>query len=167
MTDSRADANRLLDVLVPPELPEPRHRGEVTDPSQRARSFVRLKLDATFHAGDQIKMASAVLIQHIRTTDVAFRVIVDSFLFEASSVRDALGQLANAVFDLRIPIDSPELGKDVIKKLKGTATGLDPWFQRDKRPEWLSTLLRLRHATTHRDVLRLPTQYSWPGGVTT
>lgn len=92
---------------------------------------------------------------------------LDAYLLELVGVADALAQLANATFDLGLPIDDPRLLQKVDSKLRDglTAlgierpTGLEGW--RTRATPWLDDLWELRNQTTHRHLVRLVEQKAW------
>lgn len=85
--------------------------------------------------------------------------LLDSYLFSAGSVRDALLQLVNVGFQLGIGQDDMQMRPKVRSALQVTEssrTGLEPWLNRGhKRYRWLVELDQLRNITTHRRVIRV------------
>jgi len=141
-----------------------------------AKEFLEFKVYATLHIGDQIReqlpAAASALSREGDSFNVTFDhgarfalfLLVDSFLFEAGSIRDAVAQLANAAFAIGVATDDTRLADKVRHYLKpdGTKeTDLEAWFEDTAQPDWLRQLLRLRNATTHRHVVRLPVQFRW------
>jgi hypothetical protein len=142
-----------------------------------AREFLEFKVYATIHVADQIRKQLSERMSEatsghdglVVTVDPAARfalyVLVDSFLFEAGSIRDALLQLVNLAFDLGIRDDDPALVGKVRARMNvgmQSETGLEPWITR--QPSWLRWLTQLRNTAIHRRVLRLPEQYQWTHG---
>ncbi len=118
--------------------------------------FVREQLPAAAAALGQEAGSFTVTVD--RAARFALFVLVDSFLFEVGSVRDAVAQLANAVFESGVATNYMQLGRKVLQRLKtGSAgkAGLEAWFEEPDHPAWLRQLLRLRNDTTHRHVVRL------------
>jgi len=145
--------------------------------ARAAGEFLEFKLYATLHVGDQIRdqlqtatsvaapgIGGTIEVSLDRAARFALYVLVDGFLFESVSIRDALLQFANAVFGLRIAHDD----RDILNKLKqglqitrDNNTGLEEWIDQSRYPSWLTGLIGLRNITTHRHPLRLPEQYHW------
>jgi hypothetical protein len=145
--------------------------------ARAAGEFVEFKLYATLHVGDQIRdqlqTATSVAAPGVdgvievsldRAARFALYVLVDSFLFESVSIRDALLQFVNMVFGLGIADDD----RDILNKLKqclpvtrDSNTGLEEWVDQSGCPSWFTRLIGLRNITTHRHPLRLPEQYQW------
>jgi len=144
--------------------------------SEDAKEFLEFKIYAALHVADQIReqlsAAASTLSREGDSLTAAFDhaarfalfVLVDSFLFAAGSVRDALAQLANAAFAAGVPWDVTRLADKVRQYLSpddAQKTGLEGWFDDEAHPDWLRHLLRLRNTTTHRRVVRLPVQFRW------
>jgi len=145
--------------------------------ARAAGEFLEFKLYATLHIGDQIRnqlqtatsvaeagVDGVIEVSLDRAARFALYVLVDGFLFESVSIRDALLQFVNMVFGLRISEDD----RDILKKLKQGLqiprdgnTGLEEWIDQSRYPSWLTKLIRLRNITTHRHPLRLPEQFQW------
>jgi hypothetical protein len=141
-----------------------------------AGQFVQFRLFATYYLADQIRE------QLLPTTSppkqdggpnptldkqdkFALFILVDSFLFESASIRDALLQFANVIFDLKIAEDDTRLIAKLRTQLSitsTTTTGLEVWTEASTAPPWLNWLRTLRDVTTHRRPLRIPTSYRLP-----
>jgi hypothetical protein len=151
--------------------------------ARAAGEFLEFKLYATLHLGEQIReqlktatseahtgVSGSIEVSLDREARFALYVLVDSFLFESASIRDALLQFVNAAFNLGIAEDDRGLAGKVRERLGITRTssrGLEDWIEQSRCPAWLTRLLELRHITTHRHPLRLPEQYEWHDGGTT
>jgi hypothetical protein len=144
-----------------------------------ARDFLEFKLYAAIHVGNQIREQLSERMSEVTSgpdelearVDHAARfalyVLVDGFLFETGSIRDALLQLVNVAFDLGIRDDDKALVIKVRERMNVTSqseTGLESWIEAARSPSWLWWLTQLRNAATHRRVLRLPEQYQWTHG---
>ncbi len=176
---ARRDHSALLDPVVAAIdalLATRPHTIVAAKPAQDAKEFLEFKLYATLHTADQVReqlpAAAAALGQEAgsfavtvdRAERFALFVLVDSFLFEVGSARDAVAQLANAVFEIGVSTSHMQLGREVLHRLKqgGAATvGLEEWFEEADQPAWLRQSLRLRNETTHRNVVRLPDRIQW------
>ena len=147
-----------------------------TKPAQDAKEFLEFKLYAALHTADQVReqlpAAASALGQEAgkftvtvdRQARFALFVLVDSFLFEVGSVRDAVAQLANAIFETGVATSHTQMGREVLQRLHPGRTGkagLEAWFEEADQPAWLRRLLALRNGTTHRHVVRLPEQFQW------
>jgi hypothetical protein len=143
--------------------------------ARAAAEFVEYKLYAAVHLGDQIceQLDSGTSwmrpladggaeISIDNRARLALYVLVDSFLFQCASIRDALLQFVNVVFPLGIPDDDRWFTNRVREQLRvsdTSNTGLEEWIQQAQCPPWLDRLLELRNITTHRQPIRLPEQY--------
>jgi hypothetical protein len=97
-------------------------------------------------------------------------ILVDAFLFEGASIREALLQFVNVAFDLGIAQEDRRFLAKVRERLPVSPTsntGLEQWIETARRPAWLTELIELRNVTTHRHPLRLPEQYQWRDDGTT
>src|SRR5262249_1046379 len=137
-----------------------------------ASEFVQFKLFGTVHVGDQIRDALNTPAATLMATPghgtrvildksarFALYILVDGFLFEGASVREALLQLVNAIFGLGIAVDHPRMMQQIRARLAVTDssdTGLEEWIEPLRQPDWLARLITLRNTTTHRYPLRLP-----------
>lgn len=136
-----------------------------------AGQFVQYKLFATYHLADQIReqllpttaapkqngSAAPILSKEEK---FALYVLVDGFLFESASIRDALLQFVNVIFDLGIAESDMRMGASVRKRLSTVCTGttgLEEWMEPSQL--WLKRLRTLRDVATHRRPLRIPTEY--------
>jgi len=179
VTVPQPDHSALLDPVVAAidALLATRPRAVVAaKPAQDAKEFLEFKLYAALHTCDQVRAqlpaAATSLGQEAGSFTVAVDynarfvlfVLVDSFLFEAGSVRDAVAQLANAVFETGVAMSHVQLGREVLQRLNPGGTGkagLEAWFEEADQPAWLRRLFALRNGTTHRHVVRLPEQFQW------
>ena len=176
---SSPQRNQLIDAAVAAlgALVDLRRLGH-DEAVRLATEFLLFKLHAAFDSGERIRQQIPAAMSSVKQIPLGgtrvggtfeidpearfmLYLLVDSFLFEAGSIRDALAQVANAVFGLGVPVDEVDLGNRIVRKLQATATttGLEAWFQKDAHPGWLVTLLLLRNTTTHRHVVRLSTRY--------
>jgi hypothetical protein len=136
-----------------------------------AGQFVQYKLFATYHLADQIreqllpttaapKQDGSAAPTLSKEEKFALYVLVDSFLFEGASIRDALLQFANVIFDLGIAESDRGMGASVRRRLSAICigtTGLEEWMEPSQ--PWLKRLRTLRDVATHRRPLRIPTAY--------
>jgi len=136
-----------------------------------AGQFVEFKLCATFHLAEQIREGLRPTAAEPKQDDsaaptlskgekFALYVLVDSFLFEGASIRDALLQFVNAIFDLGIAESDTRMGASVRTRLSTICTGptgLEEWMEPSQ--PWLKRLRTLRDVATHRRPLRIPTAY--------
>lgn len=86
------------------------------------------------------------------TPDLQLAILVDAFLFELVSIRDALAQLLNVSYQLGIRQDDRGLLKKVQKGLSKKRTGFEEWIEQDG-PSWLNDLVEYRNKATHRQLL--------------
>lgn len=167
-----------LDEFLQVAETQPAAQGELDS----ARQFVEYKAYATLHLGAQIRELLATGTAVVEVIDSPERrgappvvvipdkearfclyVLVDGFLFESTSFRDALLQLVNVAFRVGIAEDDPQIGNKITSALgvaDGTITGLEEWVRPARRPDWLAWLFELRNIVTHRRVVRLPEQLS-------
>jgi len=144
--------NAALDLLLPAD-PDPATPD--AEQAQQAREFLLYKLYAAFELGKQVRdqlpaaMSSwretrhpksgrvSGRLEHDRGAKFMLYVLVDAFLFEAGSIRDALAQVANAIFTVGVEVDRFDLGQKVLRVLEreGETSGLKSWFQRP-HPPW-------------------------------
>jgi hypothetical protein len=143
--------------------------------ASNAGQFVAFKLFATYHLGNQIHEVlqtptsvglpstdGILKVVHAREERFALYVLIDGFLFEGASIRDALLQFVNLLFGLGIADDDPNIAALVKQRLSVTSasnTGMEEWIEPSRRPAWLTWLVELRNVTTHRRPLRLPERY--------
>jgi hypothetical protein len=87
--------------------------------------------------------------------------LLDSWLFAAGSVREALLQLVNVAFQCGFPRDDTRIRHKLAAELgvdKMSRTGLEHWLDSShKAYRWLRELETLRNTTTHRSVIRMDT----------
>ena len=147
--------------------------GQSNEDAKAASRFLAFKLDATLHIGDQIREElktpisslmgapdGALKVAHNRGGRFGLYVLVDAFLFESVSIRDALLQFVNVAFGLGIAENCRSLDKKVRQRLGVTdtsATGLEEWITPKRYPTWFHRLITLRNTATHRQPVRLPT----------
>jgi hypothetical protein len=125
----------------------------------RAQEVVRGGVVSILPVHDEVHDFPFTVSVH-RDQMFALRLILDSYLFSAGSVRDALLQLVNVTFRFGIGEDDMQMGRklrDLLGVAETTRTGLEPWLIRgQKRYRWLGELEHLRNVTTHRRVIRVP-----------
>ena len=156
---------------------------------ERAADFLLFKLWAAEHAREEIirtiqggvtrmqympeslESGSPVGPIRVETLELAalnlLRLWMDTYLVELVGTPDALAQLANAAFDLGIPIEDTSLLHNVQSQLRsylGTLrvdrpTGLEDWHRR--ATPWLDDLRELRNQATHRHLVRLIEKKAW------
>jgi hypothetical protein len=138
---------------------------------RRAGQFVEFKLYITFHLAEQIREALEPTTAKPKQDGsaaptlskgemFALYVLVDSFLFEGASIRDALLQFANVIFDLGIAESDTRMGASIRTRLSTVCTGttgLEEWMEPSH--QWLKRLRTLRDVATHRRPLQMPTDH--------
>lgn len=156
------------------------------DPLSAAAQFLDLKQKAMIFAARQIRQVLAIRaatmtvslegkeaavfgrgLTALRPRSDEFRlyVFLDLFLFESMAVRDALAQLVNVAFQLRLPAEEakPETVNARIEKLIAPRkdTGLRPWVTLISQPgSWLWTVNDLRNHATHRRLIRVHERFT-------
>jgi hypothetical protein len=159
-----------------------RLHGETPSTPHAATEFVTFKLYAMVDCAQRLRdqmaepLATASIVDGVprfavkRAEKFVLFVLLDSFLFQTASVKEAILQLVNDAFQLGYPIDKGGLADEVRNRLTvstESTTGLEPWLVQATEPPWLHRALELRHITTHRRVLRIPEYFTWAADAAT
>lgn len=92
-------------------------------------------------------------------TELRLYLLLDSYLFEATSLEDAMLQLVNVAFGLGVD-ERHMVMRTIVKHLRRLSRGgqaaLDEWSLLRQNPDsWLSWLVELRNRATHRRLLTM------------